>query len=259
MKVREQVWGVVPAKPSRRTRGAGSRAKPALAAQRNLAQVSTWGGPRANSGRKVGPRPKVRHRAREAHVGTSPVHVTMRRAKGVPSLRSERLHNLLREAIRATRRAGFRIVHYSIQADHVHLVLEADDASILTNGMRSFAVRVAMRVNRRIFGRRGGRVWGDRYHTEELSFPPQVRNTLVYVLANHRKHGEHDVGVVDPCSSGPWWNGWMQIFEPPSDPSPVEPPTTWLLRRGWRGRNGFGYIHLGEVPRAARAARPVRR
>jgi REP element-mobilizing transposase RayT len=176
----------------------------------------------------------------------------MRRAKRVPSLRSERLHNLLREAIRATRREGFRIVHYSVQADHVHLVLEADDARALSSGMRSFAVRVAMRVNRQIFGRRGGPVWGDRYHTEELGSPPQVRNTLVYVLKNHAKHGLHDVGPVDPCSSGPWWDGWMQVFDPPADPSPVERPTTWLLRRGWRGRNGFGFIHLGEVPRAAR-------
>ena len=183
------------------------------------------------------------------------MHVTLRRAKGLPSFRSERLHNLLREAIRETRREGFRIVHYSLQADHVHIVVEAEDARILSNGMRSFAVRVAMRINRRIFGRRSGRVWGDRYHTHELSSPREVRNTLVYVLKNHVKHGEYDVGPVDPCSSGPWWDGWMQVVNPPLDPSSVEAPTTWLLRRGWRGRNGFGFIHLGELPRNARPAR----
>jgi REP element-mobilizing transposase RayT len=180
----------------------------------------------------------------------------MRRAPGLPSLRSERLHNLLREAIRQTRREGFRIIHYSVQADHVHLVIEAHDGTILTNGMRSFAVRVAMRVNGQIFRRRAGRVWGDRYHTEELSSPQEVRNTLVYVLKNHAKHGHHDVGPVDPLSSGPWWDGWMQVFDPPPEPSVVEAPTTWLLRRGWRGKSGFGYIHLGELPGAARAPRP---
>jgi REP element-mobilizing transposase RayT len=71
----------------------------------------------------------------------------MRRAPGLPSLRSERLHNLLREAIRATRREGFRIVHYSVQADHVHLVIEADDATILSNGMRLPAWTVFMRLD----------------------------------------------------------------------------------------------------------------
>ena len=241
MGLREQLWGVKAA------------TKPGV--QRNLAEVVTWGGRRRGSGRKAGARPKVRHRARPEHVGTSPVHVTMRRAAGLPSLRSERLHNLLRAAIGATRREGFRIVHYSVQADHVHLVIEADDATTLMNGMRSFAVRVAMRVNRQVFRRRGGRVWGDRYHTKELTCPKEVRNTLVYVLKNHVKHGEQNVGAVDPCSSGPWWDGWMQVFESPSDPSSVQAPTTWLLLRGWRGRNGFGFIHLGEVPRAARARR----
>lgn len=144
MHLREQLWGV---EAAARERGPGGRAGAVVPAQRNLAEVPTWGGPRANSGRKAGARPKVRHRARPTHVATSPVHVTMRRAPGLPSLRSERLHNLLREAIRATRREGFRIVHYSVQADHVHLVIEADDATILSNGMRLPAWTVFMRLD----------------------------------------------------------------------------------------------------------------
>ncbi|GAC1560005.1 MAG: hypothetical protein NVS3B10_18500 [Polyangiales bacterium] len=82
-------------------------------------------------------------------------------------------------------------------------MIEADSPLTLTNGMRSFAVRVAMRVNSRILGRRRGRVWGDRYHRRDLPSPRAVRNALVYVLANHVKHGELDVGPRDPCSSGP--------------------------------------------------------
>ena len=42
-------------------------------------------------------------------------------------------------------REDFRIVHYSIQNDHLHMLVEADDARALTNGMKSFVVRVAMR------------------------------------------------------------------------------------------------------------------
>ena len=73
-------------------------------------------------------------------------------------MREEVLHRELTNAIRATRREGFRIVQYSVQADHLHLVIEAESASVLSSGMRSFAVRVAMRVNRRVLCRRG-RVW----------------------------------------------------------------------------------------------------
>ena len=115
------------------------------------------------------------------------MHVTLRRAKGLPSLREELLHRELTNAIRATRREGFRIVQYSVQADHLHLVIEAESASVLSSGMRSFAVRVAMRVNRRVLHRRG-HVWGDRYHRRD-------------VLANHLKHREPNVGLLDPLGT----------------------------------------------------------
>ena len=177
----------------------------------------------------------------------------MRRAKGLPSFRTDRLHRLIREAIRHTRREGFRIVHYSVQADHVHIIIEADDALTLTSGMRSFAVRVAMRVNRRVMLRTRGRVWGDRYHRRELTSPSAVRSALVYVLNNHMKHGEYDVGLVDPCSSAPWFDGWMHMRdERPPDPPAGEPPSTWLLEKGW-STVGIGHLHVGEVPRAVRA------
>jgi len=50
---------------------------------------------------------------------------------------------------------GFRIVQYSVQADHVHLIVEAENDAVLTNGMRSFAIRFARRVNSEILGVEG--------------------------------------------------------------------------------------------------------
>jgi putative transposase len=176
----------------------------------------------------------------------------MRRAKGLPSFRSERVHRVLKKALRDTRRDGFRIVHYSIQADHIHVVLEADDPTTLTNGMRSLSVRIAMRVNGDVLGRPRGRVWADRYHRRDLTGPRAVRNVLVYVFANHLKHGEYDVGLLDHCSSGPWFGGWVQAPDPPTEESPVQRPLTWVLREGWCTKGG-GRLHLGELPRLLRA------
>jgi REP element-mobilizing transposase RayT len=255
MNVRERIWGMAGANGARRTPARasavlGASRKPAKGEQASFANVKTWGGPRINSGRKAAARPKVRHRTRPGHHASCPVHVTMRRAKGLPSFRVDRLYRLIREAIRATRREGFRIVEYSVQADHLHLLIEADDPTILTNGMRSFAVRVAMRVNRNVLGRKRGRVWGDRYHRRELTSPSAVRSALVYVLNTHIKHGEYDVGLVDPCSSAPWFTGWMHRRDPPPPrPSPTEPPSTWLLERGW-STVGLGPLNIGEVPRS---------
>jgi putative transposase len=262
MDVRQHIWGANPAiverRRVRRTRRRLGDLRPrkarmplpAKGEQLTFADTRSHGGPRPDSGRKEGPRPKVRHRKRPAHASYNPVHVTMRRAKGLPSFRVDRLHQLLKKAIRDTRRDGFRIVHYSIQNDHLHMLVEADDARFLTNGMKSFAVRVAMRVNRQIMLRRAGRLWGDSYHRRELETPSEVRNVLVYVLNNHLKHGEWEVGLIDPCSSAPWFGGWMHRREPiPPVPHAAERAWTWLLDEGW-STVGLGYLHVGEVPRA---------
>jgi REP element-mobilizing transposase RayT len=176
----------------------------------------------------------------------------MRRRKGLPSFRSERAHRVLRQAVRDARREGFRITHYSIQNDHLHIIVEAESDAALTRGMRSFTIRVALRLNRDVLARDRGRVWGDRYHRRDLTGPRAVRNALVYVLSNHLKHGEYDVGLLDPFSSGAWFTGWAHGPDPPisdDDPSPAARATTWVLREGWYLRGG-GRIHLGEVPRA---------
>jgi REP element-mobilizing transposase RayT len=183
------------------------------------------------------------------------MHVTLRRAKGLPSLRSERFRRLVEKAIDDLRERhgdSFRVVEYSIQNDHVHAIVEAEGAAELSRGMRSFAIRIALRVNR-VLGRKRGRVWADRYHRRDLTSPRQVRSVLVYVLGNHAKHREPDVGVLDLCSSARWFSGWLHGPAPPLDPSPTQPARTWLLHEGW-WRKGGGLLHLGEVPRPS--ARP---
>jgi REP element-mobilizing transposase RayT len=255
MNAREQIWGVEAPKrrPRRvRRRPGGKPLKvrlPPKGSQLSFAHKKTWGGPRPGSGRKAGARPNVRHRTRPVHRGYCPVHVTFRRAKGLPSFRVELLHRLLRDAIRDTQREGFRIVEYSVQADHIHMIVEADDAALLSSGMRSFAIRVAMRVNSLLLRRRG-RVWGDRHHRRELTSPSEVRSVLVYVLNNHLKHHEADVGLIDPFSSAPWFTGWMHQREPPPPDAPsTRPPSTWLLESGWSTLGG-GWLFVGEAPRA---------
>jgi len=227
----------------------GAAAAGDTSAQLTFADRPTWGGPRVRSGRKAAVRTNVRHRVRPAHRWYCPVHVPLRRAKGLPSLRSEVVHAELREAVRRTRRDDFRIVHYSVQRDHVHMLVEADDAAALSAGMKSFAVRAARRINTQALRRRGS-VWGDRYHRRDLGSPRDVRNALVYVINNHLKHHEWDAGLVDPCSSAPWFDGWMHGPAPPDTPSPTEPARTWLLRRGWH--DDVRFLHRGELPRALR-------
>jgi REP element-mobilizing transposase RayT len=158
------------------------------------------------------------------------------------------IRDVVEAAARGPYRDVFRIVEYSVQADHVHLVVEAESKRALSSGMRRFATRVALRING-VLGRRRGRVWADRYHRRDLPSPREVRHALVYVINNHLKHyPTEEVPVVDPCSSAPWFTGWMHIEKRATDPPPVAPASTWLLREGWH-RFGGGFIHLGETTR----------
>lgn len=208
------------------------------------------GGRRRGAGRKPGVRPRVRHRTRAEHRAWRPIHVTLRAARPLASLRSQVLYRAVESAIRATRPEGFRIVCFSVQVDHVHALVEALDGASLLRGMRSLTVRLALRVNRAL-GRRRGRVLGDRYHRHDLSSPREVRNALVYVLFNVRKHDRAWAarGGLDPCSSAVWFEGFASPRAPPEGDSPVQCARTQLL--AWRWKR-WGLIGEGEVPRLTR-------
>ena len=53
----------------------------------------------------------------------------------------------------------FRIVHYSVQRDHLHLIVEAADARALSRGVRGLAIRMTRYVND-LLARRGA-LWAD--------------------------------------------------------------------------------------------------
>ena len=169
------------------------------------------GGARKNAGRKPGPHPRTPHRARPRHDAGHPVHVTLRARLG--SLRSQFLYPSVRIAIsRATRHAPerFRIVHYSVQSNHVHLIVEAAERRALTAGVHGLEMRITRYVNDLLMRR--GPLWADRWHGRALKSPRETRNALVYVLANFRKHASRPVpSGVDPCSSGTWFHGWRGV------------------------------------------------
>ena len=132
------------------------------------------------------------------------------------------------------------MVHYSIQPNHLHLIVEASSKTALARGMQGLASGLARRVNRKL--RRRGAMFGDRYHGHALASPTEVRNAIVYVVKNYEKHREPipDRGTepqrgIDPCSSARWFGGWAEPTEPTELAPPVAAPRTWLLSKAWMG------------------------
>ncbi len=169
-----------------------------------------------------------------------PVHVTMRARASLPSLRSDLVARRLRAIVESPRIDGFQVVHYSIQSDHIHMIVEAHDKRTLSSGVRSFVIRMAKRLNA-LFHRKGS-LWGDRYHRHDLTTPRQVRNALAYVYANFKKHGQAapGAGALDPFSSALTFDGWNvgSIVRLTGPPLRHHPPHTWLLRTGWLRAGG---------------------
>ena len=210
----------------------------------------TWGGKRPGAGRKPsGRKVGVPHRTRPLHQTRHPVHVTLRALRGLPSLRADAVFPAVRRGLADASRGDFRVVEFSVQRDHVHLIVEAPDANGLSRGVQGLAIRVAKRVNR-VLGR-CGRFWGDRFHARALRTPREVRNALVYVLQNWRKHVPGARGV-DLRSSAAWFGGWSNPVRLAGGNRPVVRAQTWLAAVGWRR---LGLISPEEAP----ARLPIRR
>ena len=149
---------------------------------------------------------------RPALAARFPVHATWRMEKRVWNLRSRRCFGVMQRAMYAgAARFGFRLVHYAVMGNHVHLIVEAPDRVALGRAMKGLGVRIARALNR-VMGRSGA-VVGDRYHAHILRTPSEVRRARVYLLTNARHHFGR--AHADPFASR----------------VPVVAPRTWLLAR----------------------------
>ncbi len=234
----------------RRTRARTAAAQ--LGMQQAAFEFRTWGGARAGAGRPKTSR-RVAHVARPRVTQHIPLHVTLRLVAGLPNLRKKSTFRQVRKVLALPRAGDVRIVHYSVQSNHLHFVVEAESARQLARGMQALGIRLAKRLNR-LFKRSGG-VFADRFHVRRLKTPLEVRRALAYVLNNYRRHVDGTgprlpLSFCDPCSSAASFDGWDPEWThaPPdpramSDPFPelspgVVPARSFLLRKGWR-RHGL--------------------
>src|SRR5262245_54317806 len=183
------------------------------------------GGARKNAGRKPkvprrpGARPNVPHLKRPALAGPLIAHVTLRLRPEIEPLRKPVTWQFLEQPfLVGGDRFGLRLCHYSIQTDHLHLIVEAADRKALTRGIQGLTIRIARAINRLM--QRRGKVFADRYHAHLLSNPREVRNSLHYVLNNARKHCRERAQTaphsawIDPYSSAAYFDGWSRSVRP---------------------------------------------
>ena len=205
---------------------------------------------------KKGKYASERHETRPELTGREPILITARIRRGSASLRRRAIYQAVRSALRkAIARADFRVVHFSIQSNHLHMLAEADHKRALSRGVQGLLISAARRINRA--WKRSGKVFPDRYHERIIKSPRQCRNAIRYVLNNWRRHREDLVGepsnwMVDKFSSAVSFTGWKELgggkawaIPPEYEPLPMAQPTVWLLTIGWARH---GAISAFDVP-----------
>ena len=195
-------------------------------------RLPTHGGKRSGAGRKpAGATAGVSHKRRPALSRHHPVHVTMRVRQEVWNLRSRRCFRAIaRGFARGKQRDGFGLVHFSVQGNHLHLIVEADTAERLARGIQGLAIRLARGLNRVM--QRHGDVFADRYHAHALSTPTEVANALAYVLGNFVRHAARRGETISASWIDPYSSAVVSVEL--AGPPLVVPAQTWLLRVGWR-------------------------
>jgi REP element-mobilizing transposase RayT len=185
-----------------------------------LPKTGGWGGRRLGAGRKRHTR-ELPHGIRPEHKERFPVHVTLKIRRGLPSLRHERRFARIKRAFRyGCDKFGMRMCEFSVQADHIHLIVEARDKHALGKGMGALEIRVARAINR-VLGRTG-KVFADRYHARELRTPREVKNAVHYVRYNWQHHGGLSFDQFSSlCGYALWYDDEFMT---------VTLPQSWLLR-----------------------------
>ncbi len=149
------------------------------------------GGRRPGAGRKRIHSKGVSHLKRETVTKRTPQHVNF---KFQCSIRNKDCLKLLKRSIQNAQKMGLKIIHFSLQSNHVHLITEAENNEVLTKGMRALTITFSKGLNR-------GRVQLERYHLHVLKTLREVKHAIVYVLFNEQKHSKKKASKIDGYTS----------------------------------------------------------
>lgn len=167
----------------------------------------------------------------------------------MPSLQSQKAFSVFKEAAEKARAQGLQVNHYSIQSNHIHMIVECWNNRELERALKSFTIRLARGLNRTF--QLKGPVFHGRFHMHVLTTPSEVRHALKYVLLNETKH-TRKVTKLDHLSSGHQFKEWPTLIGRSWRTRIIPPrtadrkklatlhahlcstPRTWLLRLGWQ-------------------------
>jgi REP element-mobilizing transposase RayT len=140
----------------------------------------------------------IRHISRQKFFRPSALHLTIKVRENKADIKSKRILKALHHAIKRARIQRLRVIHYTLEYNHVHLVVEADNNRTLHKGMQALGISLSKAVNR--IKKLKGTVYKHRYHFRKLNTRREFRNSLYYVFRNGIKH-KRTMSMLDPYNS----------------------------------------------------------
>jgi REP element-mobilizing transposase RayT len=126
------------------------------------------------------------------------MHLTIKVEKRKAGLKNKSILKVLKRAILKGRSSGLRIIHFTLEYDHVHLLVESDCKIKLGRGMMRFGVTLAKGINK--FQKGSGQVYKHRYHQRFINSGRDLKNVLNYIFKNGLKHKTAST-LVNPFNS----------------------------------------------------------
>ncbi|MBT3236341.1 MAG: hypothetical protein HN353_10355 [Bdellovibrionales bacterium] len=193
---------------------------------------------------------KIAHISRPSIDRNNPIHINIRVQEKLPNLRRKSSFKLFTKAVKRARLKGLRVVHFSLQTNHLHLLVEADSNRQLSSGMRSLLITYSIWINRLL--KRQGPLFRDRFNMEVITTPRRMKNLLNYIFKNSAKHRKHAFNQIDLYCSHLILSAQDQfrLFGRKIPPPPIShqvralalkrlaellfPPQSWLAAVGWQ-------------------------
>ena len=201
-------------------------------------KIKTHGGPRRGAGRQRAGEKRLAHVARPKLSEKIPSHITLKFKKDVPNLRCEAFLLEFTRAIRKAKAKGLAVTQFSIESNHIHMLIEVKSNDTLKRGLLSLQGCVTWGL-RRVF-KYFGEVFVDRFHLHAIKSPREMKHALGYVIFNHAKHcgiawfrdvyssgfAQHEFAANVRQTRAPKWQSEIE--------SVMSQATSWLQQTGWK-------------------------
>lgn len=188
-----------------------------------------WGGRRKGAGKKRIHSAGVAHTKREKITSREPLHVNF---KLTVTIKNENGLRAIKKSLENARKY-FHILHYSLQWNHIHLIIEATDNEALFRGMRSFTNTFVKCMGK-------GSIQKERYHLHVLRSVKETKNAFRYVIFNEAHHSRKKVVTADAYSSLHQLNlkelakqfKFSIVKKSSHREISLDQPTSWLAKNG---------------------------